>query len=95
MERVGEATAWGIAVRIKRGLGDPEAPGVYAKDTVYLRGRIRVQAFLEAGGDIADLYVGKVGIEDPVASWREQGWVEARPVPSVWAAVARGRPLVG
>jgi hypothetical protein len=86
---VGAATAWGIAVRIKRGLADPYEPGVYAKDTVYLRGRIRVRAWLAAGGDIRDLYVGKVGIDDPVAEWRAQGWVTERPVPALWSAFIR------
>jgi hypothetical protein len=86
---VGSSTAWGIALRIKRGLADPYAPGVYAKDTVYLRGRIRVRAWLDAGGDIRDLYVGKVGIEDPVAEWRAQGWVKDRPVPALWSALSR------
>ncbi len=82
---VGAPTAWGIALRIKRGLADPDAPGVYAKDTVYLRGRIRVRAWLDAGGDIGDLYVGKVGLDDPIAEWREQGWVSERPVPALWS----------
>jgi hypothetical protein len=86
---VGSSTAWGIALRIKRGLADPHAPGVYAKDTVYLRGRLRVRAWLDAGGDIKDLYVGKVGIDDPVAEWRGQGWVEDRPVPALWSALSR------
>ena len=86
---VGPSAAWGIALRIKRGLADPNAPGVYAKDTVYLRGRIRVRAWLDAGGDIRDLYVGKVGVDDPVTEWREQGWVTDRPVPALWSALSR------
>jgi hypothetical protein len=88
-ERVGPATAWGIVMRIKRGLADPNEPGVYAKDTVYLRGRIRLRAWLEAGGSIGDLYVGKVSMDDPIAEWREQGWVSERPVPALWDALSR------
>ena len=84
-ERVSKGLAWGICQRVKRGLSDPGEPGVYAKDSVYLAGRMRVKAWLDAGGDITHLYVGKVGIGDPVAEWLEQGWVKERPVPALWS----------
>lgn len=83
-ERLGPNLAWGICVRIKRGLSRPGQPGVYAKDSVYLTGRMKVRAWLEAGGDISDLYVGKVSVTDPVAEWRAQGWVRPAPVPPTW-----------
>ena len=84
-ERAGAALAWGICLRVKRGLANPGLPGVYAKDTVYLAGRMRVRQWLDEGGDIAHLYVGKVGLEDPVGDWLAEGWVRPRPVPAVWA----------
>lgn len=87
--RVGPSLAWGICLRIKRGLRRPEDPGVYAKDSVYLEGRQRVRAWLRCGGDLGHLYVGKVGVEDPVELWLDQGWVQPRPVPSLWGT--RGR----
>ncbi|MDP6935687.1 MAG: DUF1704 domain-containing protein, partial [Myxococcota bacterium] len=37
--RVGLGLAWSICLRVKRGLADPGSPGVYAKDSVYLKGR--------------------------------------------------------
>ncbi len=86
VQRVGPGLAWGISLRIKRGLARPERPGVYAKDSVYLRGWLQVGRWLDAGGDIAQLYIGKVGLNDPVADWLEQGWVVERPVPPVWLA---------
>jgi hypothetical protein len=85
-ERVGPGLAWGVCLRIKRGLADPQLPGVYAKDSVYLDGRTRVRAWLDAGGDISQLYVGKVGLHHPVDQWLEDGWVRPQPVPSLWAA---------
>jgi len=83
-DRLGQHLAWGICVRIKRGLARPGQPGVYAKDSVYLTGRMKVRAWLEAGGDIADLYVGKVAVDAPVAEWRRQGWVRPAPIPPTW-----------
>ncbi len=85
IERQGGADlAWGISLRVKRGLGAPGSPGVYAKDSVYLRGRMAVASWLAEGRPIAHLYVGKVHHEDPVEAWIREGWVEARPVPGVW-----------
>jgi len=82
--RVGAGLAWGVCLRIKRGLKNPEKPGVYAKDSVYLKGRMVVQSWLESGGDIAHLYVGKVGINDPIEDWLAQGWVKPSAVPKAW-----------
>jgi hypothetical protein len=84
--RVGPGLAWGICVRVKRGLSHPEEPGVYAKDSVYLAGRNKVRKWLDAGGDIQCLYVGKVGVEDPVRDWLDQGWVKPQPVPALWSS---------
>lgn len=81
---LGAATAWNIALRVKRGLADPGAPGVYAKDAVYLSGWLAVRRWLAEGGDIADLYVGKVGLQHPVAEWRRAGWVGTGRVPALW-----------
>lgn len=82
----GPGLAWGIAERLKRGLGDPSGPGVYAKDVVYYYGIRRVRAWLEAGNPVAHLYVGKVGIDDPVADWLAEGLVTLQPVPSTFLA---------
>jgi hypothetical protein len=84
----GPAGAWQIALRVKRGLGAPGLPGVYAKDTVYLRGYRRVRTWLAAGGDVARLYVGKVGVHHPVDAWLAAGWIRATPVPGMRARAA-------
>ena len=81
---VGSALAWGIGLRIKRGLARPGEPGVYAKDSVYLAGWKQVGDWLDAGGDIRQLYVGKVGLQDPIEQWAAQGWLSWQPVPSLW-----------
>jgi len=84
-ERVSPGLAWGICLRVERGLSAPEEPGVYAKDSVYLAGRNKVRKWLDDGGDISRLYVGKVGLTDPVSDWLEQGWVSLQPVPLLWS----------
>lgn len=88
-ERHSPGLAWGICLRIKRGLAEPALPGVYAKDSVYLRGRMRVHRWLRAGNDVRDLYVGKVGLDDPVSEWLAQGWLEPGTVPPLWMVSAR------
>lgn len=92
-EQGGPELAWGVALRVKRGLADPGRPGVYAKDSVYLRGRMAVAAWVEAGGDLGWLYVGKVSLHDPVDAWIAQGWVEPRPLPPLWREPRRGVTL--
>ncbi len=73
--------AWGISERLKRGLADPGAPGVYAKDAVYYQGYRRVKLWVSEGGDLRHLYVGKVGVADPVGQWLEEGLVTLQPMP--------------
>lgn len=72
---LGPSGAWTTCVRIKRGLADPEEPGVYAKDRVYWIGWCRVSAWLNEGGDASMLSVGKVGLHHPVSDWIEAGWI--------------------
>jgi uncharacterized protein (TIGR02421 family) len=57
-------TAFELALRAKRGLAGTDVPGGYTKDYIYLGGYEKVKDFVEKGGNLADLYVGKVGIED-------------------------------
>ncbi len=56
-------TAFRIALRAKRGIADTSRPGGCPKDFVYIDGYLKVKDFLEKGGNLNDLYVGKIGIE--------------------------------
>ncbi len=49
--------AWSLAVRVYRG-------GGFVKDHVYLEGYLQVKNFVNEGGDLKKLYVGKVGLDD-------------------------------
>ena len=84
LENCTASLAWAICQRIKRGLRCPEEPGVYAKDSVYLRGWWTVKQWLLQGGNIDHLYVGKVGIHHPIAEWLEQGWLIPCKAPIFW-----------
>lgn len=72
---VGAGAAWTTCVRLKRGLRDPELPGVYAKDRVYWLGWCAISAFVASGGDLGRLGVGKVGLHHPVEEWLAEGWI--------------------
>lgn len=84
LARVPPSVAWGLTLRVKRGLAQPGLPGVYAKDTVYARGFRAVHAWLAAGGDVARLYVGKVGLAHPVDAWVAEGWLTPAAAPPLW-----------
>jgi uncharacterized protein (TIGR02421 family) len=55
--------AWNLALRAKRGLADTSKKGGFTKDHLYLKGKYIVEDFIENGGNVKDLYVGKIGIE--------------------------------
>ena len=82
--RVGPRMSWVVCLRIKRGLISPELPGVYAKDSVYLSGYVRVKNWLQNGGDIRHLYVGSVDISHPIEEWIAQGWITLQQCPVFW-----------
>jgi len=54
--------AWNVTLRAKRGLGDTAKPGAFTKDHHYLKGYLDVKKFVESGGDIRLLYIGKLNI---------------------------------
>lgn len=49
--------AWNLSLRAHRG-------GGYIKDHIYLEGYLKVKKFVNEGGDLKKLFVGKIGIED-------------------------------
>lgn len=57
-----EKTAWKLTLRAKRGIADTAQKGAYTKDVVYLRGFLKILKFSEQH-DIAELYVGKIGLQ--------------------------------
>jgi alpha-L-glutamate ligase-like protein/uncharacterized protein (TIGR02421 family) len=49
---------------IKRGLSDTSEPGAFTKSVVYYRGLRAIERFVAEDGDLAQLYVGKIPLED-------------------------------
>ncbi len=94
-KEVGAGVAYSICARIKRGLGDAGLAGVYAKDTVYLRGYRDVSRWLAAGGDLSWLYTGKVGISHPIGDWIAEGLLRPGVAPGFWSAADPGAEIDG
>lgn len=55
---------WNVTVRVKRGLSDTSKPGSFTKDHHYLKGYLEVKNFLDKGGDMRLLYIGKLNISN-------------------------------
>lgn len=55
--------AWRITLRAKRGVNDTSKPGAFTKDYFYFKGWHEVKTFLSTGGNLRDLYIGKIGLQ--------------------------------
>ena len=51
--------AFNIALRVARG-------GILTKDVIYLRGLMKTIAYIASGGELENLYVGKIGLQHAV-----------------------------
>lgn len=56
--------AWKLCVKSKRGYEDSASKGAFTKDALYFMGMREVDRFLDKGGEISDLYVGKISVPD-------------------------------
>ena len=56
--------AWKLCVKAKRGTADQSKPGTFTKDLAYFKGERALEKFLENGGSVKDLYIGKITIAD-------------------------------
>lgn len=52
------------AFKIKRGLKDTEKPGAFTREIVYFKGHEMIKSFVKKGGDLKDLYLGKINLKD-------------------------------
>jgi len=52
------------ALKVKRGLEDTSLPGAFTKDFLYYRGFKKIKEFVDRGGKIKDLYIGKFSLDD-------------------------------
>ncbi len=56
--------AFRSCIKAKRGFSDTSKKGAFTKDYIYFKGYKQVKEFVQNGGDIRDLYVGKINISD-------------------------------
>ncbi len=61
---ISDDLAWKLCLKSKRGTPNSASGGAFTKDSVYFRGNLEVQKFVEKGGDLADIYIGKINIKD-------------------------------
>lgn len=64
MKKLGYADerAFKFALKAKRGLEDTSKPGAFTKDLLYFRGKQMIEDFVENGGDLRRLYIGKIDL---------------------------------
>ncbi len=51
-------------IELKRGIADTSEPGAFTKSIVYFRGLRSIEHFVQQGGNVQRLYIGKVALED-------------------------------
>jgi alpha-L-glutamate ligase-like protein/uncharacterized protein (TIGR02421 family) len=61
---VPEKDAFTSTLKAKRGLTNTGSAGVFTKDFVYMQGYKQIKQYLQDGGDIKNLYIGKMDISD-------------------------------
>ena len=57
-------TVFSYLVRLKRGLKDTSKNYIFLKDIIYINGFIQIKHFVENGGNINELYFGKISLQD-------------------------------
>ncbi len=62
--KVPKNKAFASALKAKRGLGDTSKPGAFTKDLIYFKGYYQIKEYIEKGGTIKDLYLGKFNLDD-------------------------------
>jgi alpha-L-glutamate ligase-like protein/uncharacterized protein (TIGR02421 family) len=56
--------SWQTTVKVKRGLRDTSRAGGFTKEATYFSGLQKIQQFVDSGGDLKKLYLGKIRVED-------------------------------
>lgn len=56
--------AWHLCLKVKRGYKNTDRAGAFTKDIIYWTGLKEVETFFKKGGEIADIYLGKISVKD-------------------------------
>lgn len=74
-------SAFKAAIKAKRGIADTSKPGAFTKDYVYYAGYHQVKNFIDGGGALKDLYIGKMDVDDAAPAKTIHGVKEAKILP--------------
>jgi uncharacterized protein (TIGR02421 family) len=66
--------SFGVTAKTKRGMTDTSKPGAFTKDYLYLAGKRDIERFVEGGGDLREIYIGKVTLQD-LPLLKKQPWL--------------------
>ncbi|MBN2087042.1 DUF1704 domain-containing protein [Candidatus Peregrinibacteria bacterium] len=78
----GAERAWQVALKAKRGLSDTSKPGAFTKDFVYFKGYKMILDYIKNGGNLKNIYYGKVNLNDMEIIKKVKGLKEPRYLPS-------------
>lgn len=56
--------AFNLAVKVKRGLANTKEKGGFTKEISYFKGAKKILEYLNKGGDLKSLFIGKIALED-------------------------------
>jgi len=59
-----EQQAFKSTLKVKRGFEDTSQTGTFTKDYIYYKGYKEIKNFIEQGGQLSELYIGKININD-------------------------------
>lgn len=78
---IAEEQAFRSALKAKRGFSDTSKKGAFTKDYIYYKGYHQIKEFVEDGGDIKNLYIGKLNIRDLEEAKKINGLIKPRLLP--------------
>ena len=78
---ISEEQAFRSCLKAKRGFNDSSKPGAFTKDYIYYKGYYEVKKFIENGGKLSDLYMGKMDLKDLTMVKGINGITEAKILP--------------
>lgn len=63
-KRISPKQAFKSTLKAKRGFYNTDKKGAFTKDFIYFRGYYQIENFVKNGGNLKDLYLGKINIAD-------------------------------
>lgn len=73
--------AFRATTKAKRGLCDTGKKGAFTKDYVYYKGYYQVENFVNNGGSLSELYLGKINLEDLEKAQKVKGIIKPTLLP--------------